>query len=114
DRVERVVDGVPRAPRARQGEQVVVAAKDATVGRFGEALLDPPVAPAPDLAVVEVRFGRVDGHNRDATDLDERPPVAEELLEVDVPDVARVVVAGDHDDRAALEPVEVRLRLRVL
>ena len=31
----------------------------------GELLLDPAVAAAPDLAVVEVRLGRVDGDDRD-------------------------------------------------
>ena len=40
--------------------------------------------------------------------------VAEQLLEMHVADVARVVVAGDDDERVALDPVEVALRLGVL
>ena len=40
--------------------------------------------------------------------------LAEQLLEMDVADVARVVVPGDDDERLALEPVEVALGLRVL
>ena len=43
-----------------------------------------------------------------------RVAVAEQLLEVDVADVARVVVPGDDDERLALDPVEVALRLDVL
>ena len=43
-----------------------------------------------------------------------RVALAEELLEVDVPDVARVVVAGDDDQRVAVEPVEVLARNLVL
>ena len=41
-------------------------------------------------------------------------PLAEELLEMDVADVARVVVPGNDHERLALESVEVALRLRVL
>src|SRR5205085_5467673 len=37
-----------------------------------------------------------------------------ELLEVDVADIPGVVVARDHDERLALDPVEVALRGRVL
>ena len=62
DRVARVVDDVPLAARARHRQQVVVEDEDAQVGRrCGELLLDPAVAAAADLAVVEVGLGRVDG-----------------------------------------------------
>ena len=39
---------------------------------------------------------------------------AEQLLEVDVADVSRVVVAGNDDEVLAVEPVEVALGLGVL
>ena len=76
-------------------------------GLRGELLLDPRVAAAADLAVVEVGLGRVDGDDRDAVLAQHRVALAEEILEVDVPDVARVVVPGDDDERVAVEPVEV-------
>ena len=60
----------------------------------GELLLDPAIAAAADLAVVEVGLGRVDGDDRHAADPQHRVPLAEELLEVHVADVAGVVVAG--------------------
>ena len=40
--------------------------------------------------------------------------LAEQLLEVHVADVARVVVAGDHDHPLARDPVEVLARRLVL
>src|SRR6266545_6052552 len=91
-----------------------MADEDPEDGRLGEALLDPPVAAATDLAVVEVRLGRVDrdhDHVADATDGVAR---AEELLEVDVTHVPRIVVPGDDDDALALDPVEIGLGLPVL
>ena len=88
--------------------------EDPQVGRLGELLLDPRVAAAADLAVVEVGLGRVDGDDRDAADAQHRVAVAEQLLEVDVADVARVVVARDDDERLALDLVEVAPRERVL
>ena len=51
---------------------------------------------------------------RGPADVEHRVPLAEQLLEVDVADVARVVVAGDHDHRLALDAVEVLARERVL
>ena len=79
-----------------------------------ELLLDPAVAPAPDLAVVEVGLGRVHGDHGHAAEPEHRVAVAEHVLEVHVADVARVVVPRDDHDRLALDPVEVRLRHRVL
>ncbi len=46
--------------------------------------------------------------------MDDRVPLAEELLEMDVANVAGVVVPGDDDELPALEPVEIGLRLGVL
>jgi hypothetical protein len=64
--------------------------------------------------VVEVGLGRVDGDDRHATDAHDGVAVAEELLEVDVADVTRVVVARDDDDRLAVDRVDVLLGERVL
>ena len=44
----------------------------------------------------------------------EEPALAEQLLEVDVADVAGIVVPGNDDDILAVEPVEVALGLGVL
>ena len=82
--------------------------------RLGELLLDPAVAPSADLAVVEIRLGRVDGDDGHSRAAQHRVPVAEHILEVDVADIARVVVAGDHHHRVALELFDVRLGERVL
>ena len=84
------------------------------VRRSGERLLDHPVAAAADLAVVEVGLARVDRDDRRPADVEHRVPVAEEILEVDVADVARVVVARDHDHRLAVDAVQVLARERVL
>ena len=92
----------------------MVADEDTEVGRRLEALLDPGVASTPDLAVVEIRLRRVDRDNRYPADAGNRVAVAEELLEVDVADVAGVVVAGDDNDGLALDLVEVVLGEGVL
>ncbi len=115
DRVAGVVDHVPLAAGARHRQQMVVADEDPQPGvALRELLLDPAVAAAPDLAVVEVGLGRVDRDDGRRADPQDRVPVAEELLEVDVADVARVVVARDHDHRLALDLVQVAARLLVL
>ena len=114
DRVTRVVDDVSLAAGPGNGKEMMVEHEDAKPCRLGELLLDPPVAPAADLAVVEVGLGRVDRDDGDPVLAQDRVTVAEELLEMDVADVARVVVPRDHDERVALEPVEVALRLDVL
>ena len=64
--------------------------------------------------MVEVGLGGVDGDDRDAVDVQEGGALAEQLLEVHVADVARVVVARHHDHALALEPVEVLARGLVL
>jgi hypothetical protein len=93
---------------------VVVQHEDAQVGRVGELLLDPVVAAAADLPVVEVGLGRVDGDDRDAVLAQRRVAVTEEVVEMDVPDVARVVVAGDDDERLARDLVQILARLLIL
>ena len=114
--VPRVVDDIALAPRARHRQQMVVEHEDpqALGVRGGELLLDPAISSATDLAVVEVGLGRVDGNDRHAVVPEHRVAGAEHVLEVDVADVARVVVARDHDHRVAPDLVHVGLRLRIL
>src|SRR5215204_1816411 len=93
----------------------MVQREDAQPGpRALELLLDPAVAATPDVPVVEIGLTRVDRDHRAVVDLKDRVAVAEELLEVDVADVPGVVVARDHDDGRALDPVEVLAREPVL
>ena len=91
---------VPLAAGAGHRQQVVVAARR-PAGRPVRANCSSiqAVAAAADLAVIEVGLRRVDRDDRDAALAQHRVALAEELLEVDVADVARVVVAGDDDDR---------------
>ena len=76
---------VALAAGARDRHQVVVADEDAQVGVAGEALLDPAVVLAPDLALVEVGLRRVDRDERDIEpgELEPQPrvPRAEGVLE---------------------------------
>ena len=81
---------------------------------LGELLLDPAVAAAADLAVVEVGLGRVDGDDVTPCLLKHGVPLAEQLLEMDVADVPRVVVPGHDDEGLAVDPVEVASRRDVL
>ena len=69
--------------------------------------LDPLVAAAADHAVVEVGLGRVDRHDRHAVGVQLGAALAEQLLEVHVADVARVVVARDHDHALAVDAIQV-------
>src|SRR5947207_6694306 len=101
DRVAGVVDDVSLTSRAWHRQQVVVADEDPQVRRGSEALLDPRVTATSDLAVIQVRLRRVDGDDRHAADPSDRVPVADELLEVDVADVARVLVPRDHHEGLA-------------
>ncbi len=64
--------------------------------------------------MVEVGLGGVDGDDRRLRDPQDGVPAPEELLEVDVAHVPGVVVARDHDEVLALDPVEVGAGLRVL
>ena len=67
--VAGVVDDVALAAGPRDRQQVVVQDEDLQLGLLGllasELLLDPPVAPAADLTVVEVGLGRIDGDDGD-------------------------------------------------
>jgi hypothetical protein len=64
--------------------------------------------------VIEVGLRRVNCDDRDAIHVDDRVAVAEELLEVDVADVAGIVVPGHDDERIRPDPLQVGLRLGVL
>src|SRR5262245_39530777 len=107
DRVARVVHHVALAAGPRHGQQVVVEDEDAQPRVVVELLLDPPVAAAADLAVVEVGLRRVDGDDRHRVLAEHGVALAEELLEVDVADVPRVVVPRHDHELLALDPVEV-------
>ena len=72
------------------------------------------VAAPADVPVVEVRLGGVDGDDRDAVHVHDGVALAEQLFEVDVADVAGVVVSGHDDELLAVEPLEILLRLGVL
>ena len=103
-----VVHDVALAAGAGHGQQMMVEDEDLQIGRLGgELALDPGVAAAPDLAMIEVGLGRVDRDDRDAALAQHRVALAEQLLEMDVADVARVVVPGDDDQGFALDLVEV-------
>src|SRR5919204_407983 len=96
DGVARVVDDVPLAARPRHGEQMMVQDEDPQIGVLvRELLLDPAVPAPPDLTVVEIRLAGIDGDDGDTTLPEDRVAIAEELLEVDVADVPRVVVTRD-------------------
>ena len=67
-----------------------------------ELLLDPRVASAPDLPLVQVELGGVHGDDGGAVQPLDRVALAEQLLEVHVADVARVVVAQDEQPVRAI------------
>ena len=95
-----------------------MADEDAEVGVGVEAVLDPAVVLAPDLALVDVGLRRVDRDERDLhpVELEPEPVVAraERLLVEDVAHVPRVVIPRDEDDVLALDPAELLARLLVL
>ena len=98
DHVSRVVDDVSLPPGAGYGQEMVMQHEDPQVcGLSCELALDPRVAAAADLAVVEIGLGRVDRDDRHPALAQDAVALAEQLLEVHVADVARVVVPGDDD-----------------
>src|SRR6476659_4417598 len=81
DRVARVVDDVPLPAGPGYGQQVVVQDEDLQVRRVrGELLLHPAIAPAPELAVVEIGLARVDRDDRHGALAPHRVALAEHLL----------------------------------
>src|SRR5215203_2502344 len=72
-----------------------------------ERLLDEPVVLPAHLPVVEVRLRGVDARQDHVLEVYDRLTLPEEPLEVDVADVARVVVAGDDHDVLALDTIDV-------
>ena len=79
-----------------------------------ELLVEPAIARAADGAVVEVGLGRVDPDDADALLEEVAAARPEELLEVHVADVARVVVAGDDQQVGTLQALDIGLRQQVL
>ena len=77
DRVARVVDDVALAPRPRHRQQVMMHDEDLQPGLACELLFDPGIAPPPDLTVVEIWFGRVDGDDRDSVRVQDGAAVRE-------------------------------------
>ena len=57
--------------------------------------------------MIEIRLGGVDADDRDAALAEHGVSLSEQLLEVDVADVPRVVVARDDDDGLAVDRVHV-------
>ena len=103
EEIAGVVHDVALTTRAGDRQQVMVLHVDLELRGIGELLDQPPVPLAADLPVVEVGLGGVGSDDDDALGLDAPVARADHLLEVDVADVARVVVAGDgHDLRAQL------------
>jgi hypothetical protein len=64
--------------------------------------------------VVEVRLGRVDGDDGHVAGAQHRVALPEQLLEVDIADIPRVMVARHDHELVALDPVDVLLGQRVL
>ena len=62
--------------------------EDLEVGGLLELTPDPVVVDAADLALVEVRLARVDADDPDAVDVDRPHAGADEVLEMEVADVA--------------------------
>ena len=106
EQVAGVGHGAPLAPGSRDGQQMVVQREDLQVAGRRELLHDPVVLLAPDLALVEVGLARVHAHDADAAHVAHPAPRADQLLEVEVADVARVVVPGN-DRQRRLHAVEV-------
>ena len=115
DGVARVVHHVPLATGTRYRQQVVVEDEDLQVRRlFGELFFYPPIAATANLAMIEIRLARIHRNDRDAPLAEHGVPLPEHLLEVNVPDVAGVVIPGNDDDRIAVDAVDVLARSQVL
>src|SRR3990170_1778749 len=107
EQVAGVHHGAAFAPGAWDRKQVVMQDEYLQVRLDLEPLVEPLVALAPDLALVDVGLARI--HANYAYTLDFHVPTsgADQLLEVQVADVARIVVAGDRVHRR-LDPLGVR------
>ena len=118
EHVTRVHELVAIPPRAGDGDEVVMAHEHAQVGGTGEALGDPGIVLAADLAFVEVGLRAVDCDDRDVepVELHAMAGIAgpEGVLEPHVADVARIVIAGHEHDVRAREPGERSMRVRIL
>src|SRR5215208_2128081 len=77
------------------------------VSGIGECLLDKLVVLPAHLPVVEVRLRRIHSYQDHLVEIYDRLTLPEEALEVDVADVARVVVARDDHDVLAVDTIDV-------
>ena len=111
--VTRVGDDVALPAGTGDGDEMVVERDDLELGGLLEPLLDPVIAVAPDAPAVEVRFGGVDPEKVHPAESDLRLAGAEQRLEVDLADVARIVVPRHDQHAIALDPVEQRACLSV-
>ena len=82
DRIAGVVDDVPLAIPSRAPAGGGGAQRRWRPSPAGRVLLDPAVAAAADVAVVESELARVDRDDRHVVDAEDRVAVAEEVLEV--------------------------------
>src|SRR5919205_62164 len=116
EHISGVEDDVALAARAGDRDQVVVDDEDLEPLIYpAERLADEPVVLAPDPPVVEVWLRGVNPHHYGVFEVYARVPLPEEPLEVDVADVARVVVAGnDHYVLAPKAPDVLRRHLELL
>src|SRR6266516_7726735 len=78
---------------------MVVEREDLEIGRSGELLADPVVAVTPDLSFVDVRLARVHADHANPPHVPGPVALPDQLLEMEVADVASVVVPGDRPDR---------------
>ena len=86
---------------------MVVQDEDLEVGGSVEPLADPPVALAPDLALVEVGLTRVDPDDANTVDVGGPVRGTDQLLEVEVTRRCELVIAEDRVDRR-LDPLPRR------
>jgi hypothetical protein len=88
-------------------DQVVVEHEDLQLRGLRELLADPAVVASTDHPLVQIGLARVGADDPHAGDVDRPVPRPDQLLEVQVPDVAGVVVAGNGVERG-VDPVRER------
>src|SRR5437867_439652 len=101
---------------ARAGDRHEVMVQDEDLQRrgSGELVADPVVVDPPHLTLVQIGLARVDADDPDVAEVVGPHPRSDQILEVEVADVARVVIAGNRE-QGRLDAVgigEPRLVLR--
>ena len=114
EQVAGIHHGASLATRAGDRQQVMVQHEHLQLRGLLELTADPVVVHATDLALVQIRLARVDPDDANALDVVRPHAGADQILEMQVADVAGVVVArnGDHGGLDALgvsDPVLVFL-----